>query len=216
MMHESDFLRDLDRMRHGIVLIVGSGKTYKTGTYVQFYEHCPTLRRRRKSFVGMSDVSHIPAELNAHPCASMFDIAVGDNGIMDDLAIWFPSRDKNIGLQRVMGTISHQDKLIFGTCQNTSNVDLALFRDQRCIIIHKWMDPHGIVFERSDLQTYQNIANRKIKEASKRYGLHPIFFSYIPDYSELLCMPAVPAWYDERHSHALRYVRFTSKGEVVA
>lgn len=214
MFDRSEFLRTVDTWDFGVLMFIGRGKSFKTGSYVQLFDYCPRLQARPKAFVGIPSIDHIPSRLN--PCLrqSLLDLQVGEAGIMDDFSIHYASRDKNLELQRITALISHKDNLLIGTCQNTSNVDQCIFRDQRNILAFKLTDPLAIKYERTEIQPYCQLANKRIKAKAKETGLNVFLFTFIPLFDELLYLPDVPEWYDKRHSHAHRDTKVNAKGLV--
>ena len=48
---DSPTLDYLDGMGYGIVSILGSGKTFKSGTMYSLFEYVPSLRTRPKAFL---------------------------------------------------------------------------------------------------------------------------------------------------------------------
>lgn len=75
-----------------------------------------------------------------------------------------------------MGIISHKDILLMLTLQNTSNVDLAFFRDQDVVMIHKKMHDVAVSNEREEFQLQCQMANILIDECSAPINSHLITF----------------------------------------
>ena len=200
----SRFLQVLDTMSHGLVHLIGDGKHYKTGTYAQWFEVCPTLRTRPKAFIGLPDVSFLPAYLNARVIPSIKYLRPGEVGVLDDVTRLYPSRVKNPELQEVIPQISHNGNLIITTGQNSQNRDIGFDRDQTVYDCHKFMSSKNITNERPESQLHCYVGSSQINRFSEYLGCYKGYLTYIPDFEEVLYLPEPAPWYDERLSHALR------------
>ena len=212
----SVFLKTVDRQPHGIVHLLGTGKQFKTGTYAQLFEVCSHLRTRPKAFVGVPDVSFLPEELNARVCDTIYDVLPGEIAVIDDVARMHPSRGASDPmLTRYLGTISHKDILVILTGQCSLNYDIAFHRDQSVVFLHKYMDYHGIRAERPHVALHCLMGDKEITRWASTLDVWRGFFTYIPDFQEVLYMPDPAPWYDERLSHSLRDVTVQPKGGKV-
>lgn len=213
----SSILAYIDGMDHGVIDIVGRGKTFKSGTLYSLFEYCPRLMARSKAFYRFPDVSVFPEHLRAYSVDHFDDVIPGSILIIEDANRVFPSRNssRNPELQEFMGLISHKDILVILTVQNTNNTDIAFFRDQDIVTIHKLMNPSAIANERPELQAHCLYANLVIDSVSKALNVTHHYVSYVPRWSDkVLVMDRPPAYYGPEISHALRNYSIRSKGVV--
>lgn len=196
----------INKMNHGVVVILGSGKTFKSGTLYSLLEYCPDFRNRRKAFYKFPAVYDLfPSELLGYSVNKLNDIEPDSICIIEDANRVFPSRSsKSPVLQEFLGIISHKDILIFLTVQNTANTDLAFFRDQDVVFLHKKMNETGLQNEREEISMKCKWANQVIDEVSCSYNISPHYVSYASDFGQALILNHPPSWYGYEQSHALR------------
>ncbi len=213
----SKTLEHLDSMDHGVVFILGSGKTFKSGTLYSLIDYCPGLRSRKKAFLNFTGLHLFPKDYG-YPVEDLDDVKCGSLLIMEDSNRLFDSRSssKNAVLQKYLPLISHKDILIFLTVQNTSDMDIAFTRSQECLFIHKRMDPYGISNERPNVACQCSIANQVIDDYCSRTGHDYHLVSYVPRFRECLYLSSPPPWYGWEQSHALRDLKILDpkKGAV--
>jgi len=203
----TDVLSYLDSMAHGVVPIVGSGKQYKSGTMYALLSVLPSLRARKKAFYKFPAVRELfPSFVRGYPVDNLWDVEPGSILVIEDANRVFPSRasSKVVDLQEFLGVISHKDILVFVTVQNTSNTDLAFFRDQDIVFLHKRMSPVGIQYEREELQHHCSIANIIIETTAQRENVNPLMVTYVPRFASTIVIDDPPSWYGFAQSHALR------------
>lgn len=207
-MMDSPTLEYLQNMNYGVVSIVGSGKTFKSGTMYSLFDYVPSLRGRPKSFLDFSGLQFFPFGYGSL-VSSVWDADPDSILVIEDANRLFPSRSssRSSDLQEFLGIISHKDILVFITVQNTANTDMAFFRDQDSIVIHKRMDPIGICYERPEISASCMDANVYMDSYCRRTGADPHLVSYIPRFSEILHLDTPPEWYGWHQSHALRDYR---------
>jgi hypothetical protein len=192
---------------HAVLVFVGSGKTGKScgahalAEYV-YPERVKVLYDPFRQFT----TSPFPGYVLAH---SLNDIPNGSVVFFEDAARLFPSRNSNQEkvLQQWIGTISHKDIIIIVTIQNTSDIDIELFRSQNTIFCHKMMYDEDIDYERDERVSYQLAANTIIRGYQYMFpGVDQRAWTYIARYNEVLGLP-VPEWWGRQHSHMLALVR---------
>lgn len=204
----------INSMPHGIVSILGSGKTFKSGTLYSLLDYCPDLRSRPIAFYRFPNVSELFPYENQYSVDDLDDVEPDSICIIEDANRIFPSRSsaRTSDLQEWMGIISHKDILVMLTVQNSSNTDLAFFRDQDIVLIHKKMNPLAIKNEREDLQMLCQRANILIDECSEFYDISHHYISYVSTFNCMLILDDPPAWYAFDQSHALRNYKIKKKG----
>ena len=205
---ESPTLEYLEHMNYGVVPIIGSGKTFKSGTMYSLFRYVPSLRSRSKAFLNFSGLENFPYGYGR--CINdIWDTEPDEILVIEDANRLFPSRmsGHSSSIQEFMGIISHKDILVFLTVQNTSNTDQAFFRDQDSVSIHKRMNPTSIGFERPEIASYCSSANSLMADFCHRTGADYHLVSYIPRFNEVMWLDDPPSWYDWNCSHALRGYR---------
>lgn len=207
-------LQYINDMQHGVVAIIGSGKTFKSGTLYTLLSVCPSLASRPKAFYRFPSVSSLfPSSLNAYSVDDLDDVEPDSVCIIEDANRVFPSRSsKSPYLQEWMGIASHKDILVMLTVQNTANTDIAFFRDQDIITIHKKMSDIAISSEREQFQLYCVYANLMIDRASADLAVSPYYVSFVPRFYQTVILDSPPSWYGYEQSHALRNYHIKDKG----
>lgn len=195
----------LQTMSYGVVSILGSGKTFKSGTMYSLFDYVPALRDRRKAFLNFSGLDTFPAGYGVE-ISSVWEAEPDSILVIEDANRLFPSRasGKSSDLQEFLGIISHKDILIFLTVQNTANTDMAFFRDQDSILIHKRMSPSAICYERPEIASSCLDANAFMGDFCSSSGVDFHLVSYVPRFQEILVLEDPPSWYGWEQSHALR------------
>lgn len=210
---ESETLAYLDSMSYGVVSVLGSGKTFKSGTMYSIFDYVPSLRSRPKAFLRFSGLDVFP-DGYGYPVDSLWDAEPGSILVIEDANRIFPSRasGRTADLQEFLGLISHKDILVFLTIQNTANTDMAFFRDQDSVLIHKRMSPAAVSYERPEIAGSCLDANAYMADFCRLTGADWHLVSYIPRFHECLWLSDPPSWYGWLQSHALRDYRPEKKG----
>ena len=208
MMSESPTLRYLEGMNYGVIPIVGSGKTFKSGTLYSLFEYVSSFRRRDKAFLRFSGLEHFPPGYG-YRVDDIWDCEPDSILVVEDANRLFPSRAsaRSSDLQEFLGIISHKDIVIVLTIQNTANSDVAWFRDQDSVSIYKRMNPASVVFERPEIASYCADANAYMGDFCKATGADWHLVSYVPRFHEVMYLDTPPEWYGWAQSHALRDYR---------
>lgn len=194
-----------DSMSYGVISVLGQGKSGKSMCLYSIIDGCPSLKSRQLAFFRFPRIDLIPKEYHAYSVDHFNDVKNGSILIIEDLNRVFPSRGSyDPELQEFMGIISHKDILIMTTGQNTASGDMAFYRDQDLVTIHKQMDPLGIKFERPEFRDYYEKSNDIIFDVAKKEGVHPVFVSYVPRFKQALVLENPPDWYGYDLSHSLR------------
>lgn len=204
----------INNMPHGVIAIVGSGKTFKSGTLYSLLEYCPEFKSRRKAFYKFPYVTKLfPKELLGYSVDDYDDVEPDSICIIEDANRIFPSRasSKSVDLQEFLGLISHKDILIMLTIQNTSNTDVAFFRDQDTVMIHKKMNTIAIQYEREEFKINCERGNYLIDQIADAQQMPVHYVSYLPRFGEVLVLDHPPSWYGYDQSHALRDYRIHNK-----
>lgn len=198
----------LSKMDYGVVSIVGSGKTFKSGTMYSLFEYVPELDRRQKAFLNFTGLEHFPDGFG-YAVDDYWDTEPGSILIIEDANRLFPSRAsaRSSDLQEFLGIISHKDILVFLTVQNTANTDMAFFRDQDMITIHKRMSEAALSYERPEIASQAAESNVYMADYCRRTGADFHLVSYVPRFNEILYLDTPPVWYGWKQSHALRDYR---------
>ncbi len=204
----SPTLEYLDTMRYGVVSVLGSGKTFKSGTMYTLFECVPSLFERPKAFLRFSGLDKFPKGYG-YRVDDVWDVVPDSILVIEDANRIFPSRQsaRSADLQEFMGVISHKDILVFLTVQNTSNTDVAFFRDQDNVTIHKRMNPTSLKYERPEIAPECVEANRCMTEFCSETGADWHLVSYVPRFFETMWLDTPPPWYGWDQSHALRNYR---------
>ena len=205
-----DCINAINEMPHGVIAILGSGKTFKSGTLYSLFDYCPCLMSRRKAFYKFPSVDNLfPYSLKSYTVNDFDDVDPDSICVIEDANRVFPSRSsaRTSELQEWMGIISHKDILVMLTVQNTSNTDLAFFRDQNVVMLHKKMNPTAISYERDEFKVNCQRANLLIDQYSAQYNVPYHYVSYLPDFDQVLILDKPPSWYGYDQSHALRYYK---------
>jgi len=207
MIHEDSLtLEYLNAMNYGVVTILGSGKTFKSGTMYSLFEEVPSLKKRKKAFLNFAGLEYFPKDYGYY-IDNVWDCEPDSILVIEDVNRLFPSRtsSKSEDLQRFIGVISHKDIVIFLTTQNTANVDMVFFRDQDNFTIHKYMNPTSIAYERPETASFCDMTNAMIYDTSYKLEVDWHYVSYVPMFYECLVLEDVPSYYGYEISHALRY-----------
>lgn len=201
-------LEYLDSMDYGVVPIVGSGKTFKSGTMYSLFEYVESFRNRRKAFLKFSGLELFPDNYGT-VVDDVWDVEPDSILVVEDANRLFPSRSssRSSDLQEFLGLISHKDIVVVLTIQNTANSDVAWFRDQDSVLICKRMNPSSVQFERPEIASYCADANAYMSDFCDATGADWHLVSYVPRFHEVLHLPDVPSWYGWEQSHALRHYR---------
>lgn len=212
-MGESPTLDYLDSMSYGVVPIVGSGKTFKSGTMYSLFDYVPSFRSRPKAFLRFTGLEYFP-EGYGYRIDDLWDAEPGSILVIEDANRLFPSRSssRSSDLQEFLGIISHKDIVVVLTIQNTANSDVAWFRDQDSVSIFKRMVPSAIQFERPEIASFSSDANTYMSDFCAYTGADYHHVSYIPRFHECLWLDSPPSWYGWSQSHALRDYRPVAKG----
>ena len=213
MIESSKTLVHLNGMKYGLVNILGTGKTFKSGTLYSILEECPNLKYRKKAFLKFPDSDKLfPSDFNVYSVDDLNDVEPDSILIIEDANRVYPSRSsKSTELQEYLGLISHKDVVIYTTIQNTSNTDLCLLgRDQDTVFIHKKMGYSNITFEREELRSSCNCANQIIESTPVGLAFNWRFISYVPRFCERLILNDSPEWYDDSIAKALRNYKIPS------
>ena len=200
----------INEMPHGVIAILGSGKTFKSGTLYSLLDYCPGLMARKKAFYKFPNVKELfPSSLKSYTVDDLDDVEPDSICIIEDANRVYPSRGSasKSDLQEWMGIISHKDILVMLTVQNTSNTDLAFFRDQNFIMLHKKMNATAISYEREEFRVNCQRANLLIDQYSALHNVPYHYVTYLPDFDEILILDHPPEWYGYDQSHALRYYK---------
>lgn len=213
----TDCLDYINSMPHGIVSILGSGKTFKSGTLYTLLDSCPGLKSRPIAFYRFPNSTALFPYKNQYNIDDFDEVEPDSVCVIEDANRIFPSRSSSryADIQEWMGIISHKDILLMLTLQNTSNVDLAFFRDQDVVMIHKKMHNVAVSNEREEFQLQCQMANILIDECSAAYKQPPHYISYVPKFNRLLLLDHPPVWYGYDQSHALRNYKIKKEKKEV-
>jgi hypothetical protein len=189
-------------MRHGVVVIVGSGKTGKSALAFAVAELWPArprylleLYRFDVAFEGFEAVS------------SVRSVPPGSVVVIEDAARLFAargsaSRDRLAGW---LSLISHRDIVVVITVQSTAILDLDFFRTQRVVMLHKIVWDVDLLYERDQMRELQLAANLRLREAMGRMpAADPRAFTYASERDEVVLFDPPGWWIDGIHSHYLR------------
>ena len=167
----SRLLDELSTMPHGIIGISASGKQGKSALAFAIACMTPGIRDRPRYLFETAQ-----ADLGCFPgfeCITDLDDAPpGSVVVIEDLGRIFAARGsaQNAVLPRWLGVISHKNIIVIFTIQNLSDADIALFRSQNFIELHKIMHDEDIEFERPEFREASTYANLMIRRFS---GEHP-------------------------------------------
>ena len=208
----------INGMPHGVVAILGSGKTFKSGTLYTLLDSCPGLKSRPIAFYKFPNVKELFPFETQYSIEDFDDVEPDSICVVEDANRIFPSRSssKFADIQEWMGIISHKDILLMLTLQNTSNVDLAFFRDQDVVLIHKKMHDVAVRNEREEFQLSCQMANILIDECSNAYNVPYHYISYVPKFNHLMILDHPPVWHGYEQSHALRDYKIKKEKKEVS
>lgn len=206
---QSKLLQEISDISHGIIGICASGKQGKSALAHTIINCVPNLADRKHFLYETArnvDLSMFPDYI----LIDNVDDAEPDSVVLiEDLGRIFQSRGSghNMDLPRWLGIISHKRIVVVFTIQNFSDADIALFRSQNFIELHKLMHDEDLAFEREEFREKQTQANLMIR----RYAaLNPDIpfkaFVYSPRYSEVTAWPLV-SWWDDSCATFLRDAR---------
>ena len=199
----SQTVDELENMKHGVLIYLGSGKQGKSSALFSTVERFwpneyKSLIETYKIDPGIFPGYHLTSNLASVPCDSV--------AVIEDAGRIFSARgsQNQTLLSRYLPTISHLDVKVLISVQSTSILDMDFFRTQRVLFMHKLVWDTDLKFERSELQELQVTANLRIREAMiNNPGVDYRSFTYCSDYDEVLSLPLVP-WWSDRQSHFLR------------
>lgn len=183
---ETKIFRRLSSVKHGVIVLLGTGQHGKTVSMHALLASEP-LRDRNvaminypKGFVAGNFPSRYrsvrwPEELDdfprlIHPSRDVVAI--------DDAAWLVGARDhatsSNKDLQKLLTIASHHELFFVLTIQNSSMLDILMMQSQDIYLFHKHMDPLSLEYERPMIKTRQVVANTMLSEYSRAYPeLHP-------------------------------------------
>ena len=201
----SRLLNELMSMRHGIIGICASGKQGKSALAHTIVNMVPNFAARPHYLYETAevDLSMFPGYHLVH---DVDEIPPGSVVLIEDLGRIFHSRGSGNSseLPRWLGIISHKDIVVVFTIQNFSDADIALFRSQNFIELHKIMHDEDLGFEREEFRENQNVANIMIRRFALEHPDVPmVSMVFSPRYSEVTAWPLVDWWTDEC-AHFLR------------
>lgn len=201
----------INNMKHGVIPIIGSGKTFKSGTLYSLLDACPSFADRPIAFFKFPDVDKLFPYANQYTVEDFDDIEPDSICVIEDANRVLPSRSsfKQSTLQEYIGMISHKDILIMLTIQNSASSDLALFRDQDIVRVYKLMSADAINFERPEWRIDVAFANHFTREKCK-LGYDRYYLSYLPKFASFIYLKP-PDWYEYKQSHALRNYKMKDK-----
>lgn len=206
----SELYRRLRSVRHGVIIVLGTGQWGKTVTvhslietgvfpgrnvalvnypphFVDKYPYPPNYR-----------AVEWPAELTniskvIHPSK---DVVVIDDAIFFAGARDSTSRD-NKSLQKMMTIASHHELFFILTIQNSRMLDISMLQSQDVYFIHKNMDITALKHERPEQITSQVVANCILSKYMRHYrkSVHPKSWAYCSTTTDIISFP-LPKWWD--------------------
>lgn len=205
-MQQSRLLSELRSLRHGIIGICASGKMGKSALAHTIAALVFSDRVHYLYETAEVDLTMFPGYIRID---NVDDAEPGSVVVIEDLARLFHARGSgnDASLPKWLGIISHKDIVVIFTIQNFSEADIALFRSQNFIELHKIMHDEDLQFERDEFREKQLTANLMIRRFSLEHPDIPLAsMVFSPRYSEVTAWPLVPWWTDEC-AHFLRDAR---------
>ena len=202
-MSGSRLLSELTHMRHGIIGICASGKMGKSALAHTIASMVFPNRVKYLYETAQVDLSMFPGYIRID---NVDDAEPGSVVLIEDLGRIFHSRGsgQDSSLPRWLGIISHKDIVVIFTIQNFSDADIALFRSQNFVELHKIMHDEDLGFERDEFREKQLTANLMIRRfALEHPDIPQAAMVFSPRYSEVTAWPLVSWWSDEC-AHFLR------------
>jgi len=213
---DSKLHRRLRRVRHGAILVIGTGqwgKTVAINSLVQedvLADRNVVLINYDDDFVKEIYPDRYRGERWPEDLRDLTKIlrAGKDFIIIDDAIFLAGSRDsqtrENKDLQKVMTILSHNDLFAAVTIQNTSLLDIGMMQSQDVHILHKHMDPLSMEFERPMMRIRQATANLMLGHYRRKFtDVHPKAFSWCSSTSEMI-VTTIPHWWEKSMSKAFR------------
>jgi hypothetical protein len=200
----SQTVNKLRTMKHGIIVVVGSGKTGKSTCVHAIVEKYYSDRKKvlletwdfdRKIFSMYSvyyDIENVPP---------------GSVVVIEDIGRLFPGRGSQsvTYLSGILSLLSQNDIIVIISVQSTGVMDKEFFRTQYVLMIHKLVWEFDIKYERVENQADQVFANIRIHEAmAMNPDVDQRSISYCSNFDEILIMDPPTYWKDGVHSHYLR------------
>lgn len=213
-LQQSRLLSELCSLRHGIIGICASGKMGKSALAHTLAAMVYPDRVKYLYETAQVDLSMFPGYIRID---SVDDAEPGSVVLIEDLGRLFHARGsgQDASLPRWLGIISHKNIIVIFTIQNFSDADIALFRSQNFIELHKLMHDEDLQFERDEFREKQLTANLMIRRFSLENPEIPIAsMVFSPRYSEVTAWPLVPWWSDEC-AHFLRDAKVSKPKKVV-
>lgn len=199
-------LNELRTLRHGIIGICASGKMGKSALAHTIASMVYSDRVHYLYETAQVDLTMFPGYIRIE---DLDDAEPGSVVLIEDLGRLFHARGSghDADLPRWLGIISHKSIVVIFTIQNFSDADIALFRSQNFIELHKLMHDEDLQFERDEFRQQQLTANLMIRRFSLENPDIPIAsMVFSPRYSEVTAWPLVSWWTDEC-AHFLRDAR---------
>ena len=194
-------------MEHGIIAVVGSGKTGKSATLhsmlALWQPGRPVCMMDPMDF----DISIFPGHYSKVSQAS--EVPVGSICVIEDVSRVFNARgsSKDPTLSKWLGIISHRSNIVAFTAQNLSECDVSFMRSQDVVVCHKLMHGVDMRYERPEHRVDQAFANFYIDRASTLDSeSDPRSWTFFPRFNETIGLP-VTDWWDDRHSKMFREVK---------
>lgn len=213
----SRLLSELETMRHGIIGICASGKQGKSALAHTIVNCVPNFASRPHYLYETAevDLSMFPGYVLTH---DVDEIPSDSVVLIEDLGRIFHSRGSgnSAELPRWLGIISHKSIVVVFTIQNFSDADIALFRSQNFIELHKLMFDEDLGFEREEFRANQTMANIMIRRFAMEHPEVPmVSMVFSPRYSEVSAWPLVDWWTDDC-AHFLKDAKVKKRKEASA
>jgi len=215
---DSKLSKRLKWAKHGTFLAVGTGQWGKTVTMNALAAEAPFRGRNvvlinySKDFVKKGYPSNYRAEKWPGKIADLYKIIKPgeDFIILDDAIFMASSRDtqtkENKEIQKFMTILSHNDLFAGISIQNTSLLDFSMMQSQDVHVLHKFMDPVALQFERPSMKLKQTVANAMLVHYWKRYpDVNAKSWTWCSSKPEMVQFH-IPWWWQSTMSKAFRGV----------
>lgn len=178
---DTNICRRLSSVRHGVIVLVGTGQHGKTVSMHALLASDP-LKDRDVAMVNYPKrfiSGNFPSRYRAVKWPTTLDDfpklvhPSRDVVAIDDAAWMVGARDHatrdNKDLQKLLTIASHHELFFVLTIQNTSMLDILMMQSQDLYLLHKHMDPLSLEYERPVIKTRQVVANAMLSEYSRAY-----------------------------------------------
>ena len=205
---KSSLYQRLRAVRHGVIIVIGTGQWGKTvsvhslihsgafpGRNVALVNYPPSFVKKHsypdnyRAVKWPEDLTELPWVIRPSEDVVVLDDAIFLAGARDS------TTRENKAMQKLMTIASHHELFIILTIQNSSLLDIGMMQSQDVYMLHKNMDTLSLQWERPEIINRQVVANSMLSRYMRDYPqVHPKAWTYSSTTHEMLSFPLPPWW----------------------